>query len=135
MREFEFVKWVDPEKRFAHFKYMGIDIVIPRSRLIPHLACEVECIRKGIRDVNRIVEICAEKSSVYGFALFRYFLDKVEDYRRKGYTLEQIVKMGIWDRDYDKAYYFKPTCNLLKVRELIAKGVSTEEALEKSGCK
>jgi len=134
-REFQFIKWVDPEKRFAHFKYMGIDIIVPRSRLIPHLACELEARMKGIRDVNKIVEYCAEKSSIYGFALYRYFLDKLEDYRRKGYTLEEIVRKGIWDRDYDKAYYFKPSCDLIKLRELIAKGTPTEEALRKAKCK
>ena len=134
-REFQFIKWVDPEKRFAHFKYMGIDIIVPRSRLIPHLACELEARMKGIRDVNKIVEYCAEKSSIYGFALYRYFLDKLEDYRKKGYTLEEIVKKGIWDRDYDKAYYLKPTCDLIKLRELIAKGTPTEEALRKAKCK
>ena len=90
---------------------------------------------KGIRDVNKIVEYCAEKSSIYGFALYRYFLDKLEDYRRKGYTLEEIVRKGIWDRDYDKAYYFKPSCDLIKLRELIAKGTPTEEALRKAKCK
>jgi len=133
-REFQFIKWVDG-KRFAHFKYMGIDIIVPRSRLIPHLACELEARMKGIRDVNKIVEYCAEKSSIYGFALYRYFLDKLEDYRRKGYSLEEIVKKGIWDRDYDKAYYLKPTCDLIKLRELIAKGTPTEEALRKAKCK
>ena len=134
-REFQFIKWVDPEKRFAHFKYMGIDIIVPRSRLIPHLACELEARLKGIRDVNKIVDYCAEKSSIYGFALYRYFLDKLEDYRKKGYTLEEIVKKGIWDRDYDKAYYLKPTCDLIKLRELLAKGTPTEEALRKAKCK
>lgn len=134
MPEFTFVKWLD-NKRFAHFKYLNIDIVIPRSRLIPHLACELEARLKGIKDVNKIVEYCAEKSSIYGFALFRYFLDKVEDFRRKGYSLEDIVKKGIWVKDYDKAYYFKPTCDLLKLRELIRKGVETEKALEQAKCK
>lgn len=132
---FKFVKWVDG-KLFAHFKYLDtIDIIVPRSRLIPHLSCEVEARLKGIKDVNKIVEYCAEKSSVYGFALFRYFLDKLEDYRRKGYKLEDIIRKGIWDKDYDKAYYFKQTCNLLKVRELIAQGVETEKALELAKCK
>ena len=133
-REFQFIKWID-NKRFAHFKYMGIDIIIPRSRLIPHLACELEARMKGIRDVNKIVEYCAEKSSIYGFALYRYFLDKLEDYRRKGYSLEDIVKRGIWDRDYDKAFYFKQTCDLIKLRELIAKGTPTEKALREANCK
>jgi len=133
-KEFVFVKWLD-DKKFAHFKYMGIDIIIPRSRLIPHLACEVEARLKGIKDVNKIVDYCTEKSSIYGFALFRYFLDKVEDYRRKGLTLEDIVKKGIWDKDYDKAFYYKPTCDLVTLRELITKGVETEKALELAKCK
>ncbi len=133
-KEFVFVKWEDG-KKFAHFKYMGIDIIIPRSRLIPHLACEVEARLKGIKDVNKIVEYCAEKSSVYGFALFRYFLDKLEDYKRKGLSLEDIIKKGIWDKDYDKAFYYKPTCDLVTLRELITKGVETEKALELAKCK
>lgn len=133
--EFKFIRWIDG-KRFAHFKYLDtIDIIVPRSRLIPHISCEVEARLKGIKDVNRIVEYCAEKSSIYGFALFRYFLDKLEDYRRKGYKLEDIIRKGIWDKDYDKAYYFKETCDLLKVRELISRGVETEKALEISKCK
>jgi len=131
--EFKFVKWVDG-KLFAHFKYDNIDIIVPRSRLVPHLACEVEARLKGINDVNEIVDYCAEKSSVYGFALFRYFLDKVEDYRRKGLSLEEIVKRGIWDKDYDKAFYYKPTCDLIKLRDLIAKGVPTEKALKEAKC-
>ena len=133
-KEFVFVKWEDG-KKFAHFKYMGIDIIIPRSRLIPHLACEVEARLKGIKDVNKIVEYCAEKSSVYGFALFRYFLDKLEDYKRKGLSLEDIIKKGIWDKDYDKAFYYKPTCDLVTLRDLITKGVETEKALELAKCK
>ena len=131
--EFRFVKWLDG-KLFAHFKYDNIDIIVPRSRLVPHLACEVEARLKGITDVNEIVDYCAEKSSVYGFALFRYFLDKVEDYRKRGYSLEEIVKRGIWDKDYDKAFYYKPTCDLIKLRDLIAKGVPTEKALKEAKC-
>ena len=134
MREFEFIEWVE-DKKFAHFKYMGIDIIIPRSRLIPHISCELEARLKGITDPNKIVEYCTEKSSVFGIALFRYFLDKLEDYRKKGYSIEEIVKKGIWDKDYDKAYYFKKTCDLQKVRDLIIKGVDTEKALEQAGCK
>jgi len=131
MSEFKFLSWVDGKKYALFLAYGKIKILVPRSRLIPHIACEVEARAKGINDVNKIVEYCTEKNSLYGFALFRYFLDKLEDI---DYNIEKAIKEGLLKKDESKAFYFKQTCNLVKVRELITKGVPTEEALRKAKC-
>ena len=128
---FKFISWVD-DKRFALFLvYDKIKLLVPRSRLIPHIACEVEARAKGINDVNKIVEYCTEKNSLYGLALFRYFLDKLEDI---DYDLERAMREGLLEKDWGKAYRFRHTCDLAKVRELIAKGVPTEKALREAKC-
>jgi len=129
--EFKFISWVDGKKYALFLAYDRIKILVPRSRLIPHIACEVEARAKGINDVNKIVEYCTEKNSLYGLALFRYFLDKLEDI---DYDIEKAIKKGLLEKDERKAFYFRRSCNLAKVRELIAEGIPTDEALRKAKC-
>lgn len=73
---FKFIKWVDPEKRWALFTDEDTkqQFIVPRSRLIPHPLCQYELEAQGIRDPNRIAEACAERSSVFGIAIFRHYL-------------------------------------------------------------
>jgi len=131
---FTFVRWADEEKSHAIFRYDGIMVAIPRSRLIPHIACEVKYRGLGVGDVNEIAEKCAEESSIFGFPAFRHVLHMLGGKLKAGVSFDEIREKGLLDRYPNLAWRFMETCSFMKVRELIRMGVSTEEALVEAKC-
>jgi len=117
-REFVFVRWYDPYHMFAVFRDVetGIEFLVPRSRLIPHPLCEAEVTAKGIHDPNLVADICAERSSVFGIAIFRHFL--------------HLMKKGNYfatdEEELEKAYPFPDTVNFSCVRNCILEGKDTD---------
>jgi len=121
MVEFRFLRWLDPEKRWALFLIVdtGQQMVVPRSRLIPHPLCQYELEAQGIRDPNRIAEICAERNSLFGIPIFRHYLHLIKkgDY------------MAMDAEEWEKTYYFPPHVDFSKVRDLILQGWDIDEAI------
>jgi len=132
--KFTFVRWADEEKSHAIFKYDEIEVAIPRTRLIPHIACEIKYRAQGVKDVNEIAEKCAEESSIFGFSAFRHVLHMLGEKLKKGVSFEEIKSRGLLDKYPELAVKFKETCNFMKARELITEGKPTEEALKEARC-
>ncbi|GEM_PF-4285704 len=119
---FRFVEWVDPAtKKWAKFiVYPTLEVmVVPRSRLIPHQDCQNAVEYRGIRDPNRIAELCAEESSLFGLALYRHYLHL----KKKG----DLMSMDLEERG--KTFYFHPELDFSCVRDMILRGESTKKAL------
>ncbi len=109
---FRFIRWYDPEKRFAVFEDVtsGQEFIVPRSRIIPHPLCHAQF---TLSDPNRIVEVCAEQQHFFGPEIFRWYMHKV--WVKKD-------PMTIDEDDVEKAYYLPPHVDFSCVRDCILKG-------------
>lgn len=114
---FEFVGWVDPEKKIAKIKAYGQIFYVPRTRLIPHLSCQAKYFGK-IKDPNELAIKCAEENSFFGIPIFRHIL--------------HLVKIGNPTAiEKEKVYDFPRDVDFFCVREEILKGEPTDEAIKK----
>jgi len=105
-----FIRWLDPEKRFAVFEYYGTQFVVPRSRIIPHPVFEYT--HPEIKNPNLLAETATESNSVFGIPIFRWFMHKLS----KGNLLE------VDEDDWEAAYYFPPKTDFSCVRDCILRG-------------
>ena len=117
MPEFKFLRWLDPEHRWALFQVVdtGEQMVVPRSRLIPHTICEGEARGKGLRDPNAIIDYCTERNSLFGIPIFRHWLHLT----KKGNL------MSMDEEEWEKAYYMPPV-DFSCVRDCILAGKDTD---------
>ena len=117
---YKFIEWGEG-KRYAVFYNTdtGKYVIVPFSRLIPHMACEAKYIGLGYRDPNIIAEKCAEESSIFGLALFRHELHLSLAYNS---TLV---------REKEKEYFFPRTIDFSCVRECISRGEDTDRCIER----
>jgi len=110
---FIFVRWLDPQRLWAVIKVsdrLTYYMYVPRTRLIPHPACELEARSKGITDPNDIVDYCAERSSLFGIPLMRHFAHLY------------LTKKDLYCMDSEeqrKAYLFPSTVDFSCVRDCI----------------
>ena len=119
MPEFRFKKWVDPGKRWALFveEESGIEFIVPRSRLIPHVVFEYT--HPDIKDPNEMVEKAAESNSLFGIPIFRHFI--------------HLMKKGDFkcmdEEEAEKTYRLPPKVDFSCIRDKILAGEDTDEAI------
>jgi len=112
MPEFRFIRWLDPEKRFALFEMVDTreQFIVPRSRIIPHPIFEYT--HPGI-DPNRLAEMAAEQQSFFGIPIFRWYMHKC-------WTKKNPLEVD--EEDWEKAYFFPPNIDFSCVRDCVLKG-------------
>ena len=116
IRYMKFVRWLDPQKRIAVIRVAGREYYVPRTRLIPHLMCQLR--HPEIKDPNQLAIKCAEENSFFGLAVFRHILH-----------LEKLGNPKLIERE--KVYDFPKNISFSCVRDKIVKEkIDLDEAIK-----
>ena len=125
MATFVFKRWLDPNHLWAEFVVHDrarYTFVVPRSRIIPHLLCEIDARNRGITDPNEIVDYCAERNSLFAIPLMRHFAHL---------WLKKKNLRAMDEEERRKAYRFPSTIDFFCLRKCILERGDVDECVRR----